>query len=71
MDPLADFFIHWLEEERLFDIQPTKFAPTWRNMRTGEARVAKRLDRFLLSEEFLQENLRFRQWVSSRGYFKP
>jgi hypothetical protein len=29
------------------DIEPTKLNPTWRNRRTGDDRVAKRLDQVL------------------------
>jgi hypothetical protein len=34
-DPLSDFFIQKLDEAGLFDIQPIKYNPTWRNLRSG------------------------------------
>jgi exonuclease III len=36
-------------------------------MRIGEARVAKRLDVFLISKSFLDEQLQFIQWDSLGG----
>jgi hypothetical protein len=36
-------------------------------MRTGDARITKRLDRFLIFEYFMQGNFFFHQWVSSGG----
>jgi hypothetical protein len=65
MDTLAEFFITKLEIVVLLDIHLAKLTPTWRNMRTGEAQVAKRLDLFLISDSFLEENLQLREWVSS------
>jgi hypothetical protein len=57
-DSLVDIFIQKIEEVGLFDIQPLKYSPTWRNMCTREDKVAKTLDGFLLFEDLLQENLR-------------
>jgi hypothetical protein len=36
----------------LVDVLPFKLIPTWRNGRRGSAAIAKRLDRFLISETF-------------------
>jgi hypothetical protein len=55
VDCLSSYFIRKMEEVGLLDIEPTKLTPTWRNKRTGEARISKRLDRFLISEGFLDE----------------
>jgi exonuclease III len=49
-DNQAAFFSHLLSSNGLIDIAPLKLLPTWRNMRVGEACIAKRLDRFLISE---------------------
>lgn len=49
-DPLTAFFFNLLTENNLIDTSPIKLKPTWRNRRSGEDRIAKRLDRFLLSE---------------------
>jgi exonuclease III len=45
-DNQAGFFSHLLASNGLIDIAPLKLLPTWRNMRVGEARIAKRLDWF-------------------------
>ena len=50
-DPLEDFFRSHMFRLDLFDIVPAKMNPTWRNRRTGEGRIAKRLDRFLVGED--------------------
>jgi hypothetical protein len=39
-DPLSDYFTHFLEHG-LLDLEPAKLQPTWRNLRVGDARVAK------------------------------
>ena len=53
VDSLAGFFVQKLMEKGLLDIEPIKLKPTWRNNRCGDARVAKRLDRFLVSEQMV------------------
>ena len=45
------------------DLQPLK--PTWSNRCLGEERIAKRLDRFLISEDLLEIDLMFKHWVDS------
>jgi hypothetical protein len=49
------------------DITPKKLNPTWMNMHTGEARVAKRIDRFLVAEALLEEAFQVRQWIGAGG----
>ena len=66
-DPQAGFFLHRLVENNLLDIEPIKLKPTWRNNRGGEARVAKRLDRFLVAEQLVDRFFMVRQWVGSGG----
>eukprot|EP00253_Pinus_taeda_P034952 PITA_34952 len=44
-DPLSDFFFQALTDNKLIDPSPINLKPTWRNRRTGEDRIAKRLDR--------------------------
>jgi hypothetical protein len=48
-DSQAEFFSHLMASNGLIDVAPLRMLPTWRNMRAGEARVAKILDRFLIS----------------------
>ena len=53
MDSLAGYFVQKLAEKGLLDIEPVKIKPTWRNNRSGEARVAKRIDRFLVAKSLV------------------
>eukprot|EP00253_Pinus_taeda_P018177 PITA_18177 len=62
-DPLSDFFLNAITTHNLIDVNLIKLKPTWRNRRVGEARIAKRLDRFLLSEDLTTSIPMFRQWV--------
>jgi hypothetical protein len=41
----------------LIDIVPVKLAPTWRNGRRGTEAIAKRLDRFLLSDALFSSSV--------------
>jgi hypothetical protein len=66
-DNQATFFNNLLSSKGLIDIAPLKLLPTWRNMRVGEARVAKRLDRFLISETLVMLPFQFHQWIGSGG----
>jgi endonuclease/exonuclease/phosphatase family metal-dependent hydrolase len=66
-DSQAGFFSHLLASNGLIDVAPLKMLPTWRNMRVGEARVAKRIDRFLISEPVAMLPFQFRQWIGSGG----
>jgi hypothetical protein len=54
VDPLAKFFITKLELLGLLDIMPTKLSPTWRNIRKGEALVAKWIYLFMILEDLLE-----------------
>jgi len=66
-DSLTDFFQNLLIENNLIEANLIKLKPTWRNRRVGEARVAKRLDRFLLNEDLSSMIPLFRQWVEEGG----
>jgi len=66
-DVLPDLFIQKLAGRNMIDLEPVKLKPTWRNNRVGDHRVAKRLDRFLISEQLVESNLNFRQWIGSGG----
>jgi len=56
-----------LQSGNSIDVNLLKSRPTWRNRGMGEARVAKRLDRFLLKEEMANQTPFFKQWVGTRG----
>jgi endonuclease/exonuclease/phosphatase family metal-dependent hydrolase len=51
-DPLADFFTNLFSTHHLVDFAPDHLTPTWRNGRVGSDSIAKRLDRFLISEHY-------------------
>eukprot|EP00253_Pinus_taeda_P026957 PITA_26957 len=67
IDPLSDFFEHLLEIHHWIDIPSAKIQHTWRNNRTGDQSLARRLDRFIIKEAFHNSHPRSRQWVSSGG----
>jgi hypothetical protein len=58
-----DFFKTFFQNNNLIDIVPGKVVPTWRNGRSGADLIAKRLDRFFISEEFLSVVGIYRSWV--------
>jgi hypothetical protein len=60
---LNTFFTNLFCNNKLIDIHPGKLVPTWRNGRVGDAFIAKRLDRFLLSEDLMLSTGIFRSWV--------
>ena len=64
---MAGYFVQKLVEKGLLDIEPVKLKPTWRNNRSGEARMAKRIDRFLAAEQLVDSFFLVRQWVGSGG----
>eukprot|EP00253_Pinus_taeda_P006494 PITA_06494 len=66
-DPLSVFFLNMFSVNNLIDINLLKLKPTWRNRRTGDARVAKRLDRFLINDELAARIPMFRQWIEEGG----
>ena len=51
-NPLVEFFLMKLRDGKLFDPNLIKIAPTWRNNRVGESKIAKILNRFFLSDDF-------------------
>eukprot|EP00253_Pinus_taeda_P008065 PITA_08065 len=62
---------HWKDLSEDYDVKDIKKSlaakPTWRNRRTGEERIAKRLDRFLINESLASYIPLFRQWVGEGG----
>lgn len=55
---LAEFFINKLKEAIFVDIEPIKRVPTWRNMRVGQERVARRLDHLLIFSSLISDHNR-------------
>jgi hypothetical protein len=62
-DSLQPYFSQLIQEEGLVDVEPIKLIPTWRNGRGGEDYIAKRLDRYLISEDLAHSGLRYRYLV--------
>eukprot|EP00253_Pinus_taeda_P017821 PITA_17821 len=67
IDSLSAFFENTLENHNLIDIPSTRIQPSWRNKRTGEDRLARRLDHFLIKERLLSTGYNYGQWVGSGG----
>ena len=51
----------------LVDIVPTLILPTWSNRKVGCENICKRLERFLISVDFLDYDLHFQEWVAYGG----
>jgi hypothetical protein len=66
-DHLRGFFLSFLEDLHLVDMEPIKLSPTWRNFITGKEVVAKRLDKFLVSETMLATGIRLKSLVAKGG----
>ena len=56
-DALAPFFTHLFKQKSLIDLAPIKHMPTWRNRRSGDQTVSKRIDRFLVSDSLIWSDL--------------
>jgi len=64
---LCRYFENLLDSHNLIDIPIVKIQPTWRNNRTGEASLARILDRFLILEALVNRVYHITQWVGLRG----
>lgn len=53
LDPLANFFIDVFERRGLLYVEVVKLNPPWQNRRSGEERITKRLDNFLVVEHLV------------------
>jgi len=61
-DPLMDYFRSLIRDSGLIDIRPFVSGPTWRNGRSGNQSISKRLDRFLMAEPLSLCFQKFRVW---------
>ena len=61
------FFSQMFEQKGLVDLAPLKIMPTWRNKRSGEQAVSKRLDRFLVLEHLIGSNLILKASIETGG----
>ena len=62
-DPLGPFFIDFLRESGLVDIEPVELKPTWRNGRYGEEGIGKRIEKLYMSKNLVSSVNRFRSWI--------
>jgi hypothetical protein len=60
---LSSFFNTLFHAHKLIDVKPDKIIPTWRNGRAGSEAIAKRLYKFLVSEDLLMEVRLHRAWI--------
>lgn len=67
VDNLSDTISTLLKEHQWVDIPSARVQYTWSNNRSGDHILARRLDRFLIKEAFLNSHPRTRQWVGTRG----
>jgi len=67
IDPLFDFFQHLFLEASILDLALVKLNASWRNKRTWEDHIAKRLDRFLVAYFLLSHQFHFQQWIGIGG----
>ena len=58
-----EFYRDLLTSKKLVDIKPTKLVPTWRNSRSGQNALARRLNIFLVYEGMLSTVGLSRSWV--------
>lgn len=66
-DPMADYFISVFKSSNLQDVSPAILSPTWCNGRAGRLSIAKRLDRFILSDSLCSSFGKYRSWNHSSG----
>lgn len=62
-DPLAPFFRHILDKNKLVDVEPLPSLPTWSNGREGDLYIVKRLEIFLVVENIIASAKRFIYWI--------
>ena len=62
-DPLCYYLADLFHSVDLVDVIADFSSPTWYNGREGVGHVAKRLDRFLISNKLLEKIDRYRTWV--------
>ena len=63
MAGLAYFFKDLFENAGLMDVELNLFRPTWIYGRSSEVRVARHLDKFLVSDHLLQLFEKFKSWI--------
>jgi exonuclease III len=59
----VDFYRNIFASNKLTDILPEQLVPTWRNGRSGSTAIARRLDRFLVAEDYMFSNVLPVTWM--------
>jgi len=67
VDSLTDTISTLLEKHQWVDIPSARIQYTWSNNCSGDHSLARRLDRFLIKEAFLNSHPHIRQWVGTGG----
>lgn len=66
-DPLAPYFLYLFQMLHLIAVESMPLIPTCRNGKSGETRVAKRLDHFLLAKTLVEVVVRYKPQVEVDG----
>ena len=67
LDVLTNFFHNLLDSLGFVYINPLVSIPTWSNRRVGYESICKRLDRLLVSTNFLDCDFLLKQWIGCGG----
>ena len=67
VDPLIDYFTQKLADKNQINVEPSKLKLTWRNKRVREDQVTKRIDKFVMSENFVERQVLIKQWIGTGG----
>jgi len=60
---IEDFYRELFISKKLIDVKPPKLVPTWRNGRSGQDAIARRLDRCFVIEGLLSTAGLYKSWV--------
>jgi hypothetical protein len=66
---ISKYFVWKMKELGIYDIEPINKNLTWHNIRFGDRRITKLLDRILVSYYFIEDLIRIRHWIGLGGDF--
>ena len=67
LDPLNYLLINKMKDVGLIVVEPIKLAPTWRNMKVEDGRVAKCFDSILILDSVFVDEIWIRKWIRVGG----
>lgn len=67
VDPLATYLRYLLDKNRLVDVGPLPFLPTWSNGRERDYSIGKRFNRLWVVENMITSAKKFRSWIESNN----